>query len=580
MSLFLTSLLGICLSSLSFGAFSNSSGMTNKALNEATTAHTLTFNYAKGTTDNISLKGIWAGNSNGSSETNVADSTASGGYCGKFVQSGTDTFKVYAWANSAGAAFTEANTYAVYFKYKTDANDPLTSMSFEWEGDWLIKGSVTDATTEWKEAYFTFTITDTAKLGNGTCLFDLGGKGTMYVDDFSCIPTVKTYNEGDAIGELPAFYNYQNKENGYWSVDGEEITSSSTFSWSEDKEATISYPVINPTLTFESNVGGNLARTAKWLYDNNAEEEPVTVSEEYSTFNFETYTVIDLKNGQFKPTLNKEYTLSLTVKSGTDNSCKFHIWTAGWGLVKDWNEATASSWTTLEFKVTWTTDFSTNSPFFLQHAGGDKILLVKDLSFKDVSSVIVTKDSAIGELPTPSTSEVNGYYFVGWQIDGVTVTSETIYTWDTNKTAVAVFAKFSDQLASWATTFKADLSAVCVSYGTTDKTALKTAWDKNATAFDALQEGTKALAKDVVADENGDITAQAFALYDWCVTHYDSDVCARFVNDRVESNSSNINILRTVNDNTSIIIIIIIAATFVSLLSLGFLISKKRKQVR
>ncbi len=390
-------------------------------------SHTLTFNYAKGTTDNISLLGIWAGGGEGSLEGNVVDSTASGGYCCKLTQTGTTTYKVFAWANSAKTAFTEANTYAVYFKYKTDANDPLTSMSFEWEGDWLIKGSVTDATTEWKEAYFTFTITDTAKLGNGTCLFDLGGKGTMYVDDFSCIPTVKTYNEGDAIGELPAFYNYQNKENGYWSVDGEEITSSSTFSWSEDKEATISYPESQYKVTYRYESPISLTSKLDYWHDGGGctlptiSEDEITLSRTTSNL---TYRCYDSNETALAVGNNYEISFDMKTSGNVYLSLQYNIDSA-------WKAEILNGWKDLSEYTRQTINLTSDASGLLLldfhfNAGDNQTITLKNLKVTKIVENSVVPGDAIGTLPEGTSH--SGYEFKGWYLNETKIDSTYVPT--------------------------------------------------------------------------------------------------------------------------------------------------------
>ena len=399
----------------------------------------LTYTGAKGTEDYISKNGIWAGNSNGSFD-QVSDSTASDGTCGKFTQSGESTYKVYAWANVNGTAYTEANTFAVYFKYKTDANNPQTTLKFEWAGDWLIKDTITDATTDWKERYFTFTITDTGNLGNGTCLFDLGGKGTMYVDDFSCIPIVKTYTYGDALGDLPAYYDAQGRVDGEWQVDGVTITSATTYNWEADKSASVHFAPTEYTTTYRYESPNSLASNIKYWHEESAVMPTVSEGETTLTKNDGTqlnYRCYD--NNETLVEANKTYELSFDMKTSASVylSLQWNISTVGWiGEISGptgWQNL--SSYTNQKVTLTPT---STGVVIFDFHFNsGTGTITIKNLKLTRVDSSSVNVGVAVGTLP--SIPARDGYTADGWYV-GETKIDET-YVPSSNVTIVSKYTK-------------------------------------------------------------------------------------------------------------------------------------------
>ncbi len=417
----------------------------------AETSHKLTFKGARGTTDNISSKGIWAGGGDGTCETNFADSTASGGYCGKMTQSGTGTFKTFAWANSAGTAFTEANTYAVYFRYKTDAADPLTSMSFEWAGDWAIKGSVTDATTVWKEAYFTFTITDTSLLGNGTCLFDLGGKGTMYIDDFSCIPTVKAYTEGSALGELPAFYNAEGKEGGYWSVDGEQITSESVFSWTEDKEASVAYPTSEYSVTYRYESPIDLASKMDYWHEGGGCVSPIVTEDGETVLTRETSNLVYacFDNAETSIEMGSDYEISFDMKTSgnvylslqdyIDNAWKAEIFN-GWHNLPSYQRQT------ITLNSSSIDAAGVLKLYFYFNAGDNNTITIKNLKVTKVSKQAIETGVAIGTLPVAPARA--GYEFDGWYLNDQKVDASFVPTG-----SITLVAKYNKTKETYTVTY-------------------------------------------------------------------------------------------------------------------------------
>ena len=81
---------------------------------------------------------------------------------------------------------------------------------------------------------------------------------------------------------------------------------------------------------------------------------------------------------------------------------------------------------------------------FMYNAGTVSGVQLYTLTFEGAESKTVTNGEAIGELP--AVPEKDGYTAIGWEIDGVAITAETVYNYGADKTAVAVYEKVVDAI--------------------------------------------------------------------------------------------------------------------------------------
>jgi len=399
-------------------------------------SYQLTFKDLKGTTDNF-LKGVWDDNKGDGSCTNAHyDLDASGSYCARFTRSGTSNAYIgYAWANNAMSAFTQEGTYAVYFKYKTDANDSVSSFKFQWQGDYQNKQIISTVPTSWTECYFTMDLT-TSILGNGTCLFLLESVGNLYLDDLSVIPISRQVEEGKAIGELPEIPSKEGF-NASWQIDGETITKDTIYNYGQNKTAIINYEKIPYKLVFGGTgkaVTTNMfAYTAGWWSASKGNDGHVSDG---------TFSNVDfsLAGGAIYFSADV-YNYSKVVKNG--NYC----FTFDYYAESDVSFNVSHNDVTLATNLTATNKWQTYSiaytclktleilKFFNSAKSG--IIKFTNLIISEIGvSVELKKGDKIGPLPTvPLKEGARGY----WAIDGNKITEETIYNFDSNKTAIPTY---------------------------------------------------------------------------------------------------------------------------------------------
>ena len=137
---------------------------------------------------------------------------------------------------------------------------------------------------------------------------------------------------------------------------------------------------------------------------------------------------------------------------------------------------------------------------------------------------------------------------------------------------------YTQEAATWAKSFNADMGEACIADGSTDLELLNTAWSLAKLSYDTLSVEAKEYLKTVTLEtsDNTDVT-KAISLYDYVYKKYNTQLTAgNFLQRDLQVVSSSITNVPT--DNTMLIIIVVISILSVSSIAL-FAISK-RKAIR
>lgn len=131
-------------------------------------------------------------------------------------------------------------------------------------------------------------------------------------------------------------------------------------------------------------------------------------------------------------TAGETYHIRLKIKG---DGTKFHLWQnlATYELIDDW-VATTSEWVEYSYDYTVKNTATENVMLFCQVVSvpeGGGCFYIEDLSVE--KTVSVTNGSAIGALPSLEAGKA-------WVVDGKVITTDTVYNYTENKTAVAAYA--------------------------------------------------------------------------------------------------------------------------------------------
>jgi len=139
----------------------------------------------------------------------------------------------------------------------------------------------------------------------------------------------------------------------------------------------------------------------------------------------------------YNTTEGTTYSIKFTAQAvGSAGGMSIHLFTADWNLIKDWEWVTESS-KTYSYEWTATAD---SALFAFQYAGSDSTVQFRNFTIAEklADDITVTAGAAIANLP--AVPEKAG--FVGhWEIDGKAISSETVYDFGADKTAVPVYEK-------------------------------------------------------------------------------------------------------------------------------------------
>ena len=286
---------------------------------------------------------------------------------------------------------------------------------------------------------YSFDYTATAT-GPVDFIFQLtAGTGNLYIKDFYFYEkNDMAVTAGSAIGTLPEV-PVKDGYNGYWTIDGEKITTETVYNYGVDKIAVPTY-VKSYRLTF-ANPGDSITNSMNGWFAQSGNANGITQSEDTITVDFSAagktaYCSLTAVEG-------KSYGIKIEYKTAeSGKTSKFRLY----NTYKKWNLigtiGATDAWQTLEGTFVATTN-------------KDRVTLQVDEEYKDiplqfrniiVSEIIDTfkieEGKAVGTLPeVPVKEGYDGY----WTIDGEKITADTIYNYGADKVAVPVYEEMKQQ---------------------------------------------------------------------------------------------------------------------------------------
>lgn len=323
-------------------------------------------------------------------------------------------------------------TYIVKFKVMTEnmhfnfaAELPAWTTMFS---NWVYSAN------EYTDMSFEYSPT---KSGNTRFIFQLdAGGGDIFIKDFYFYEKNEmTVTAGSAIGtlpEVPAKGGYK----GYWTIDGEEITADTIYSYGANKTAVAEYKVAYK-LSFGSNDYDMASSAETWTRHKAPTVEngvaTLTRSASDGTINYAAGV------GKYDVEAGKTYKVKLRFK--TDANIRFVMSTE----VPDYNAKIIpdssynySDYTEISYDYVATK--SGKLDFIFQLLGGEGNIFVKDFyCYEEIASVAtVTANDKIGILPeVPAKDGYEGY----WTIGGEKIDENAEYNYVSDKVAVPAYAK-------------------------------------------------------------------------------------------------------------------------------------------
>ena len=266
------------------------------------------------------------------------------------------------------------------------------------------------------------------KNGNATIIFQTdAGSGNVYLKNFKFYEKIEKQFDGEtAIGELPEITEKTGYVS-YWAVDGEKITADTVYNYGTDKTATVVRKKIN-NIDFVDNVyDHDLASSLEYWTRYN---KPVLNDDGGVTLTrSDDETVAQLNYAvlaNYKVTAGKTYLIKFAVKG--NGRFAFAVETPEWVSFADIVYRTPDAY--VEVAYEYTAKRSESLSFIFQFMAGDTNsanVSVKDFRFyeKVADGKTVAEGEKFGELAT-LTENVGHFYRLGWTIDGVEVTADTI----------------------------------------------------------------------------------------------------------------------------------------------------------
>ena len=322
-------------------------------------------------------------------------------------------------------------TYIVKFKVMTEnmhfnfaAELPAWTTMFS---NWVYSAN------EYTDMSFEYSPT---KSGNTRFIFQLdAGGGDIFIKDFYFYEKNEmTVTAGSAIGTLPEV-PVKDGYNGYWTIDGEKITTETVYNYGVDKIAVPTY-VKSYRLTF-ANPGDSITNSMNGWFAQSGNANGITQSEDTITVDFSAagktaYCSLTAVEG-------KSYGIKIEYKTAeSGKTSKFRLYNTynKWNLIG--TIGATDAWQTLEGTFVATTN-------------KDRVTLQVDEEYKDiplqfrniiVSEIIDTfkieEGKAVGTLPAVPVKEgYEGY----WTIDGEKIDENAEYNYVSDKVAVPAYAK-------------------------------------------------------------------------------------------------------------------------------------------
>ena len=336
-----------------------------------------------------------------------------------------------------GVNLTAGKTYSISVEYKKVSGGGKFHIFYKGSSWKLIKDWISSG-DEWA----TYTTTFTAAIDADTFIIQNPNTTEESVVQFKNVifyeTTEMTVTAGSAIGTLPEVPVKEGYE-GYWTIDGEKITTETVYNYGVDKIAVPTY-VKSYRLTF-ANPGDSITNSMNGWFAQSGNANGITQSEDTITVDFSAagktaYCSLTAVEG-------KSYGIKIEYKTAeSGKTSKFRLY----NTYKKWNLigtiGATDAWQTLEGTFVATTN-------------KDRVTLQVDEEYKDiplqfrniiVSEIIDTfkieEGKAVGTLPeVPVKEGYEGY----WTIDGEKITADTVYNYGADKVAVPVYEEMKQQ---------------------------------------------------------------------------------------------------------------------------------------
>ena len=336
-----------------------------------------------------------------------------------------------------GVNLTAGKTYSISVEYKKVSGGGKFHIFYKGSSWKLIKDWISSG-DEWA----TYTTTFTAAIDADTFIIQNPNTTEEAVVQFKNVifyeTTEMTVTAGSAIGTLPEV-PVKDGYNGYWTIDGEKITTETVYNYGVDKIAVPNY-VKSYRLTF-ANPGDSITNSMNGWFAHSGNANGITQSEDTITVDFSAagktaYCSLTAVEG-------KSYGIKIEYKTAeSGKTSKFRLYNTynKWNLIG--TIGATDAWQTLEGTFVATTN-------------KDRVTLQVDEEYKDiplqfrniiVSEIIDTfkieEGKAVGTLPeVPVKEGYDGY----WTIDGEKITADTVYNYGADKVAVPVYEEMKQQ---------------------------------------------------------------------------------------------------------------------------------------
>ena len=414
--------------------------------------YTLSFKGGRGTRSIEETDGwFWAING---TETTVTDDLSPEDVGGKAVKYTKDSASdPYLGGYAKVDGFTADVTYTTAFWMKTEAVS----------NDFAVKAWMPDASfatvsmpviatvsgnTDWTRYEYTWTAKSTSG-GTAPLRFSVtAGQGSLYIDEVDSYQSIYTVTNGSAIGTMPQLPE-QDGKNAAWIIDGETITASTVYNYTENKTAVATY---FDTLTFDMGSEEMTEKVSEFANVYNVQTAELTAADTYNggkAINLVRTDGTAGANASFSMKFN-----GVSVTAGETYTVRFKLKTAGsihvwhlsedslytWAsthLIDDWVAGNAGAW--VDCSYTYTAAYTQENFILgiqLTTNTNSTSALIDELYVEEPQVKInVFKGQPIGTLPTLE----EGKY---WAIDGKKITADTIWTYDEGKTATIESIKY------------------------------------------------------------------------------------------------------------------------------------------
>ena len=418
-------------------------GLHAKEANAAGETYTLTFKGGCGVRSIEETDGwFWAINGRKEMVTDNLSPEDVGGKAVKYTKDAAND--PYLGGYSKVDGFTQGVTYTTSFWLKTVAASEdyavkawMPDSSFATVSMPVI--TTVSGSTDWTRYEYTWTANSTSS-GTAPLRFSVtAGQGSLYIDEVDTYQSVYTVTNGGEIGTVPNLPK-QNGKSATWLIDGEVITASTVYNYTENKTAVAAY-ANTLTLTQSEEITEKVGEFAK-VY--NAATAELTTA---GAYNGKAISLVRTDgtaggNASFSMTFN-----GVSVTAGETYTVRFKLKTAGsihvyhiadgslytWAstkLIDDWVAGSAGAW--VDCSYTYTSAYTQENlilGFQLTSNANSVSALIDELYVESPTKMTVIQGAAIGTLPALEEGKA-------WTIDGEVITENTIWNYSEDKTAV------------------------------------------------------------------------------------------------------------------------------------------------